>query len=195
MEKKYTIVGIDEAGRGPLAGPVVAASVVIDEKYLPKEINDSKKVSEKNRNFLYEIIIKKASQYGVGIVYPRQIDEINIHNATLEAMKISYNNIDFENCWVYIDGIFKPSIKSKESFAIKHGDRLIPIISAASIIAKVTRDKIMLEIDKEFPQYNFKKHKGYPTKFHLDALKSLGPCKIHRLSFMPVKKLINSNTI
>ena len=93
MEKKYTIVGIDEAGRGPLAGPVVAASVVIEEKYLPKEINDSKKVSEKNRNLFYEIIIKEASQYGIGIVYPREIDEINIHNATLEAMKISYNNI------------------------------------------------------------------------------------------------------
>ena len=95
MEKKYTIVGIDEAGRGPLAGPVVAASVAIEEKYLPKEINDSKKVSEKNRDFLYEIIIKKASQYGIGIVYPNEIDEINIHNATLEAMKISYNNIYF----------------------------------------------------------------------------------------------------
>jgi|TARA_B100001094_G_C18179794_1_gene800212 ribonuclease HII len=189
MEKKYTIVGIDEAGRGPLAGPVVAASVVIDEKYLPKEINDSKKVSEKNRNFLYEIIIKKASQYGVGIVYPRQIDEINIHNATLEAMKISYNNIDFENCRVYIDGIFKPSINSKESFAIKHGDRLIPIISAASIIAKVTRDKIMLEIDKEFPQYNFKKHKGYPTKQHVEMINKYGICKYHRKSFKPIKLL------
>ena len=102
MEKKYTIVGIDEAGRGPLAGPVVAASVAIEEKYLPKEINDSKKVSEKNRDFLYEIIIKKASQYGIGIVYPNEIDEINIHNATLEAMKISYNNIDVKNCRVYI---------------------------------------------------------------------------------------------
>ena len=97
MEKKYTIVGIDEAGRGPLAGPVVAASVVIEEKYLPKDINDSKKISEKNRNLFYEIIIKEASQYGIGIVYPREIDEINIHNATLEAMKISYNNINFKN--------------------------------------------------------------------------------------------------
>ena len=189
MEKKYTIVGIDEAGRGPLAGPVVAASVVIEEKYLPKEINDSKKVSEKNRNLFYEIIIKEASQYGIGIVYPREIDEINIHNATLEAMKISYNNIDFENCRVYIDGIFKPNINSEESFAIKHGDRLIPIISAASIIAKVTRDKIMLEIDKEFPEYNFKKHKGYPTKQHVEMINKYGICKHHRKSFKPIKLL------
>ena len=95
MKKKYTIVGIDEAGRGPLAGPVVAASVEIDEKYLPKEINDSKKVSEKNRNILYKIILEEACQYGIGVVHPKEIDEINIHNATLKAMKMSYDSIKY----------------------------------------------------------------------------------------------------
>ena len=189
MKKKYTIVGIDEAGRGPLAGPVVAASVEIDEKYLPKEINDSKKVSEKNRNILYKIILEEACQYGIGIVHPREIDEINIHNATLKAMKMSYDSIKYKNCKVYIDGIFKPNIDNKESFAIKHGDRLVPIISAASIIAKVTRDRIMLGIHEEFPEYNFKKHKGYPTKQHVEMIKKYGICKYHRKSFKPIKLL------
>ena len=106
MKKKYTIVGIDEAGRGPLAGPVVAASVVVDEKYLPKEIDDSKKVSEKNRNAFYEVIIKNAAEYGIGIVDSEEIDKINIHNATLEAMKRAYNNIKKDEYKVYIDGIF-----------------------------------------------------------------------------------------
>ena len=158
MEKKYTIVGIDEAGRGPLAGPVVSASVLIEEKYLPHDINDSKKISEKNRKVLYKEIVKNAIQYGIGIVSPKEIDKINIHNATLLSMKESYKKINCKTCKVYIDGIFTPNIRGNLC-AIKHGDRLVPIISAASIIAKVTRDNIMLEIDKEFPEYDFKKHK------------------------------------
>ena len=188
MEKKYTIVGIDEAGRGPLAGPVVAASVIIDEKILPKEINDSKKVNEKNRNIFYEIILKYASQYSVGIVSPLEIDEINIHNATLKAMKVSFDNIGVKNCKVYIDGLFTPPI-SGECAAIKHGDRLVPIISAASIIAKVTRDKIMHEIDREYPVYNFKQHKGYGTKQHIEMIKKHGICKYHRKTFRPISQL------
>ena len=188
MKKKYTIVGIDEAGRGPLAGPVVAASVIMDEEHFPNEINDSKKISEKKRDALYKIITKKASQYGIGLVEPHEIDKINIHNATLKAMKISYDSIRSENCMVYIDGIFKPDIKER-SYAIKHGDQFVPIISAASIIAKVTRDKIMLEIDKEFPMYNFKKHKGYPTKHHIEMIKKHGICKYHRKTFEPIKSL------
>tara|TARA_B110000261_G_scaffold99428_1_gene112164 strand:+ start:7 stop:573 length:567 start_codon:yes stop_codon:yes gene_type:complete len=188
MEKKYTIVGIDEAGRGPLAGPVVAASVIIDEKFLPEEINDSKKVSEKNRNIFYEIILKYASQYGVGIVSPLEIDEINIHNATLKAMKVSFDSIGAKNCKAYIDGLFTPFISS-ECVAIKHGDRLVPIISAASIIAKVTRDRIMLEIDREYPMYNFKQHKGYGTKYHIEMIKKYGICKYHRKTFRPISQL------
>tara|TARA_B110000014_G_scaffold262260_1_gene255842 strand:- start:924 stop:1490 length:567 start_codon:yes stop_codon:yes gene_type:complete len=188
MKKKYTIVGIDEAGRGPLAGPVVAASVIIHEKHLPNEINDSKKVSEKNRDAFYEVIIRNATEYGIGIVDSDEIDKINIHNATLEAMKRAYKNIKEDEHKVYIDGIFKPNINGK-LLAIKHGDRIVPIISAASILAKVTRDRIMIQIDKEFPMYNFKKHKGYPTKHHIEMIHKHGICKYHRKSFKPISML------
>lgn len=188
MEKKYTIIGIDEAGRGPLAGPVVAASVIIDEKDLPEKINDSKKISEKNRKLYYEIIIDKAYQFGIGIVSHNEIDKINIHNATLKAMKISYEKLNCKNPKIYIDGIYKPEIYGN-AYTIKHGDRLLPIISAASIIAKVTRDKIMNEIDDEFPIYGFKNHKGYPTRYHIEMIKKYGICKYHRKTFKPIKLL------
>ena len=188
MAKKYKIVGIDEAGRGPLAGPVVAASVSIHEKFLPYKINDSKKISEKNREIMYEKIIENASSYGIGIVNADVIDKINIHKATLKAMKESYQELNCLNCMVYIDGIFKPDIMGNLN-TIKHGDRIVPIISAASIIAKVTRDKIMLKIDKEFPMYDFRKHKGYPTKNHIQMIKKYGICKYHRKTFKPIKYL------
>ena len=188
MAKKYRIVGIDEAGRGPLAGPVVAASVAIHEKFLPYKINDSKKISEKNREIMYEKIIENASSYGIGIVNADVIDKINIHKATLKAMKESYQELNCLNCMVYIDGIFKPDIMGNLN-TIKHGDRIVPIISAASIIAKVTRDRIMLKIDKEFPMYNFRKHKGYPTKNHIQMIKKYGICKYHRKTFKPIKYL------
>ena len=147
-----------------------------------------KKISEKNRKVLYKEIVTNAIQYGIGIVSPKEIDKINIHNATLLSMKESYQKINCKTCKVYIDGIFTPNIRGNLC-AIKHGDRLVPIISAASIIAKVTRDNIMLEIDKEFPEYNFKKHKGYPTKHHIDMIKKYGICKYHRKSFKPIKYL------
>ncbi len=185
MKKKYTLVGIDEAGRGALAGPVVAASVIIDERYLPEEINDSKKVSKKNREIFYDIIINNAYTYNVGIVDSEEIDEINIHNATLNAMKKSYEPIEHNDYKVYIDGLFKPEIKGI-LIAIKHGDRLVPIISAASIIAKVSRDRIMQEIDSKFPLYNFKQHKGYPTKYHIEMIKKFGVCRYHRKTFKPI---------
>ena len=188
MKKKYTIVGIDEAGRGPLAGPVVAASVIINEKELPEKINDSKKISEKNRQSYYEVIIDKAYQFGIGIVSPSEIDTINIHNATLKAMKISYEKLNCKDPKIYIDGIYKPDICG-DSYAIKHGDRLVPIISAASILAKVTRDKIMMKIDEEFPMYDFKSHKGYPTKHHIEMIKKYGTCEYHRKTFKPIKLL------
>ena len=188
MTKKYKIVGIDEAGRGPLAGPVVAASVSIHEKFLPRKINDSKKISEKNREIMYEKIVENASSCGIGIVSADVIDKINIHKATLQAMKESYQELNCQNCMVYIDGIFKPEIIGNLN-VIKHGDRLVPIISAASIIAKVTRDKIMLKIDKEFPMYNFRKHKGYPTKNHIQMIKKYGICNYHRKTFKPIKYL------
>ena len=188
MKKKYTIVGIDEAGRGPLAGPVVSASVSREENLLPKFINDSKKISEKNREVMYEEIIKNATHCGVGIISPEDIDKINIHNATLLSMQESFLKINCLNCKVYVDGIFTPDIDAK-LHAVKHGDRLVPIISAASIIAKVTRDRIMLKIDKEYPEYDFKKHKGYPTKHHIEMIKKYGICKYHRKTFKPIKNL------
>ncbi len=188
MKKKYTIVGIDEAGRGPLAGPVVAAAIIIDEKFLSYEIDDSKKINEKKRSLLYEILARDATKIGIGIVNSDEIDKMNIHNATLKAMQKSYDKIKCNNCMVYIDGIYKPDL-IKNAYAIKHGDSFVPIISAASIIAKVTRDKIMLEIDKEFPVYNFKKHKGYPTKQHIEIIKKYGTCKYHRRTFKPITSL------
>ena len=188
MEKKYTIVGIDEAGRGPLAGPVVAASIIIEEKFLSYEIDDSKKINENKRSLLYEDLMKDASQIGIGIVNSDEIDKINIHNATLKAMQKSYDKINCNDCVVYIDGIHKPHLIEK-AYAIKHGDSFVPAISAASIIAKVTRDKIMIEIDKEFPIYNFKKHKGYPTKEHIETIKKYGICKYHRKTFKPIISL------
>jgi ribonuclease HII len=186
MTKKYTIVGIDEAGRGPLAGPVVAAAVIIEEKHLPNKINDSKKVSERNRDLYYKIIIEKAWKYSFGIIQSEEIDNINIHEATLKAMQISHEKLNCSDTKTYVDGIFKPKIEG-ESFAIKHGDRFVPIISAASILAKVARDKIMLEIDKEFPSYDFKNNKGYPTKKHIEMIKKHGICKYHRKTFKPIK--------
>ncbi len=188
MIKKYTIVGIDEAGRGPLAGPVVAASVIIEEKYLSKKINDSKKISTNIRQILYEEILRNALKYSVGIVSSNEIDELNIHNATLKAMQKSFDAINCNGCKVYVDGLFAPLIDAN-CITIKHGDRLVPIISAASIVAKVTRDNIMLEIDREYPEYEFKKHKGYPTKKHIEMIKKYGICKYHRKTFKPISLL------
>ena len=188
MKKKYTIVGIDEAGRGPLAGPVVAASVIIEEKYLSEKINDSKKINQDMRQMLYQEILQNAIKYSVGIVSSNEIDELNIHNATLKAMKISFDAIDCNDCKVYIDGLFAPNIDAN-CITIKHGDQLVPIISAAAIVAKVTRDKIMLEIDREYPEYDFKKHKGYPTKKHIEMIKKYGICKYHRRTFKPISLL------
>ena len=137
---------------------------------------------------MFEKIIENAFNYGIGIVSADIIDKINIHKATLLAMKESYQELNYQNCMVYIDGIFKPDIIGNLN-TIKHGDRIVPIISAASIIAKVTRDKIMLKIDKEFPMYNFRKHKGYPTKNHIEMIKKYGICKYHRKTFKPIKNL------
>ncbi len=186
MVKKYIIVGVDEAGRGPLAGPVVAAAVIIEEDLLPEYINDSKRLSRDKREKLYLIIKDKASECGVGIVSPKEIDMINIHNANLLAMKKACKGIKEDKKHIfYIDGIFSPKIKGIVK-CVKHGDALIPAVSAASIIAKVTRDKIMEDIDKDYPMYNFKNNKGYPTKEHISCLEKYGPCEHHRKTFKPI---------
>ena len=179
-----SVAGLDEAGRGPLAGPVVAAAVVIkcDLKNLPKGINDSKKLSEEKRNYFYKILLEnKDIKWGVGIVSEIIIDKINILQATKLAMQNALENLDAD--FLLLDGNFKINSHINQKSIIK-GDQKVISISAASIIAKVTRDKIMSDYDKKYPQYGFKKHKGYGTKLHRQNIKKFGKCKIHRKSFM-----------
>lgn len=187
----FVIGGIDEAGRGPLAGPVVAACVVLDRSEEILYINDSKKLSEKKRNELYDIIIEKSLAYGVGEVSEKVIDEINILEATHIAMKEAYQNAlkmyrDRYN--KDIDILFVDALKIKnvdiKQVSIVHGDALSISIAAASIIAKVSRDRLMEEYDKIYPVYGFAKHKGYGTKYHIEKIKEYGPSIIHRKSFI-----------
>lgn len=184
-EKGYTcIAGIDEAGRGPLAGPVVAAAVILPKDALIDGVNDSKKLSEKKREKLYDDIVENAVAWGVGIVEHTVIDEINILNATRRAMKLAIENLIVKPDFILIDAEKKVDTNGIPYLPIIKGDALSISIGAASIIAKVTRDRIMREYDKIFPMYGFEKHKGYGTKAHVEALKEFGPCMIHRKSFL-----------
>ena len=187
----YIIAGIDEAGRGPLAGPVVAACVVLDRDKEIFYLNDSKKLSEKRRDTLYDEIITSAKAYGIGIIDEKVIDEINILEATHLAMKEAFENANkmyFEKYHEDINMLFVDALKIKnidvKQVSIVHGDALSISIAAASIIAKVTRDRMMIEYDKKYPEYGFIKHKGYGTKAHIDKLKEIGPCELHRKSFI-----------
>ena len=186
FENKYSdlgaVAGIDEAGRGPLAGPVVACAVILpkDEEIL--YLNDSKKLSEKKREELFDIIQEKALAIGIGIVEPKRIDEINILQATYEAMRIALSKLSIRPNLLLNDAVTIPNVDIKQ-IPLIHGDTLSASIAAASIIAKVTRDRLMLEYDKEYPEYSFSKHKGYGTKLHDEAIKKFGLSKIHRLSF------------
>ncbi len=182
------IAGIDEAGRGCLAGPVVAAVVALPEKYSLPFLNDSKKLSPSRRDCL-EIQIKKvAVSWSIGVAWPREIEEKNILRATLCAMKRAYEHMKRRCDIVYVDGIYAPEIDTKEIICVKGGDKLIPQISAASIIAKTFRDRLMCSLDKKYPGYGFSIHKGYGTKYHLERLKELGPCELHRRTFKGVKE-------
>lgn len=183
------IVGIDEAGRGPLAGPVVAAAVILPPFFLLEGLNDSKKISEKKRVILAEKIKKSAISWSVGIIDAKIIDEINILEATRHAMNDALNSLAVKGQFVFVDGIFNPVIKMKQKAIIK-GDSYSASIAAASIIAKTYRDNLMYEYDKIYPEYGFKIHKGYGTKLHLDALKKYGPSPIHRRSFSPVSDVL-----
>lgn len=187
----FTIAGVDEAGRGPLAGPVVVGCVVLDRDKEILFLNDSKKLSEKRRNELYDEIIEKSLAYGIGIVNEKIIDEINILNATHIAMKDAYekaNTMLKEKMGKEINLLFVDALNIKDvnikQVSIIHGDALSISIAAASILAKVTRDRMMLEYDNVYKEYGFAKHKGYGTKFHMDKLKEIGPCEIHRKSFL-----------
>ena len=177
------IAGVDEAGRGPLVGPVVAACVILPKEVFISEINDSKKLSEEKREVLSEVIKKVAISYAIGIVDCEEIDKINILNATYKAMQIAISKIQQKIDYLLVDAITIPQIEINQKAIVK-GDSKSISIAAASILAKVERDKIMKEYHKIYPQYNFEKNKGYGTKEHIEALKKYGPCPIHRKTFI-----------
>ena len=184
------ICGIDEAGRGPLAGPVYAAAVILGPDFDTEGLRDSKKLSETKRYSLAAHIKKNALAWSVGICSASEIDEINIHQATLLAMKRAIEGLNgYTSIKVMVDGLFCPQINFPCEAIVK-GDDKVAEISAASIIAKTERDLKMIEIDKIYPGYQLKKHKGYPTKLHIAIIKSQGLCEYHRKSFSPIKEML-----
>lgn len=179
---KY-ICGIDEAGRGPLAGPVVVASVIMHENSMIEGVNDSKKVSEKKREKLYDQIKEEAISYGIGIIWQEEIDEINILNATKKALTKSLEELKVKPNLILVDALKGIDTLGIPYRSVIKGDAKIYSISAASILAKVTRDRIMRELDEVYPQYGFAKHKGYGTAMHMQAIREYGLSPIHRKSF------------
>lgn len=189
MNKGYNFVcGIDEAGRGPLAGPVCAAAVILDPNNLIEGLNDSKKLSEKKREILFDEIIKKAKSYSIAFASVEEIEEINILEATYLAMRRAAEGLGVKPDYILIDGNRTPPNMPAPCSTIVKGDAISLSISAASILAKVTRDRYMLNLPQEYDVYNFKKHKGYGTKEHTELIKQYGPSDIHRLSFL--KKIL-----
>lgn len=176
------VAGVDEAGRGPLAGPVVAAAVILPKALYIPEVYDSKSLSPSKREILFERICEVAISIGIGVVDNHEIDRINILQASLKAMKMAVENLSPQPDFVLVDGIHLPDLPIR-CMAIKKGDRLSLSIASASIIAKVTRDRMMVDFDRIYPQYGFAKNKGYPTPQHYKALSEHGPCPIHRRSF------------
>ncbi len=181
------IAGTDEVGRGPLVGPVVAAAVILPVNYKLEGLTDSKKLSEKKRNLFYKIIIKDAISYGIGVVDAKTIDEINIYEASRKAMIEAINKLNPKPDFILSDAMPLPYKNSK---AIIHGDALSLTIAAASVLAKVTRDEMMYELDKKHPEYGFKDHKGYPTKKHLENIQKYGILDNYRFTYKPVKAII-----
>ena len=186
------VAGVDEVGRGPLAGPVVAAAVILDPNNPIEGLIDSKKITEKRREVLAIEIKEKALAWAIARVDIDVIDEINILQASLRAMAISVADLKQQPDFVMIDGNKIPSELTINAEAVVKGDDRVPCISAASIIAKVFRDKEMVEMDAIYPGYGLAKHKGYPTKVHMEALQKLGVTDIHRRSFGPVKKILEA---
>lgn len=180
------ICGVDEAGRGPLAGPVYAAAVILPKGHIIEGVNDSKKLSEKKRDFLYDKIINECLCYAVGVATEQEIDEINILQATFLAMKRAVEALEIKPDIALIDGNRKPGLEIAERDIVK-GDGKSANIAAASIIAKVSRDRYMLEMAEKYPQYQFEKHKGYGTKLHYEMIEKYGISPIHRKTFL--KKL------
>lgn len=184
-----TIAGIDEAGRGPLAGPVCAAAVILPKGMVIEGVDDSKKISEKKREALYDKIIDAAVAYSVVFVHPDVIDEINIRQATHKAMQEAADGLKIKPELLLVDGNDGIPFEGFESEYVIKGDSKLECIAAASIIAKVTRDRYMREMDEKYPDYGFAKHKGYGTKAHMEAIQEIGICPLHRKSFMTDKVL------
>jgi ribonuclease HII len=190
------IGGVDEAGRGPLAGPVVAACVVIGPDFIIDHedlalVADSKKLTAKRREKLFGVIKEKVLAVEIGVVDNLTIDKINILQASFLAMRRAIKKLKIEPDYILVDGNFKIPKLEKSQTAIIGGDAKVFCIAAASIIAKVSRDWMMTEIDKQYPQYEFAKHKGYGTKAHFAKIAELGPCPLHRFSFSPIKEMVN----
>jgi ribonuclease HII len=197
LKKGYKqIAGVDEAGRGPLAGPVVSAAVILPDNFSCKDIKDSKKLSEKKRNYLFHIIKDRAIAVATGTASHQEIEQINILQASLLSMKRAVKKIPLlNNCplpdFLLIDGKFGIKMDIDQSAIVK-GDSKSISIAAASIIAKVSRDAIMKELHEKYPLYNFIQHKGYPTKAHKEAILKHGPCPVHRKTFKGVKEVIHA---
>jgi len=182
------IVGVDEAGRGPLVGPVVAGAVILPKNYNLPGLNDSKQLSEKKRNIYYKQLQKEAIAIGIGIVNEKIIDEINIYQASKLAMQLAIKDLKMKPDYILSDALkLEIGIPCQ---ALIHGDATSLSIAAGSVIAKVTRDNILYELDKKHPEYEFKNHKGYPTKRHLELLRKYGPLQNYRFTYRPVRDLI-----
>lgn len=181
------ICGVDEAGRGPLAGPVCAAAVILKPNQIIEGVNDSKKLSEKKREALFDVIKSEVKAYSIAFATVEEIEEMNILNATMLAMKRAVEGLKIKADYALIDGNRLPPLDIKAEYVIK-GDAKSMSIAAASILAKVSRDRLCYEYAEKYPQYGFDKHKGYGTKLHTQAIKEYGPCEIHRMSFL--KKIL-----
>lgn len=178
-----SVCGVDEAGRGPLAGPVCAAAVILPEGLIIEGVNDSKKLSEKKREKLFDVVKEQALCYSIAFATVEEIEEINILNATMLAMKRAVEGLTKPADFAYIDGNKVPPLSIPAEYIVK-GDARSMSVAAASILAKVARDRLMLSFAEEYPQYRFEKHKGYGTKLHTDMIKEYGPSPIHRMSFL-----------
>ena len=183
----HRIAGVDEVGRGPLAGPVVAAAVVLPRDGIQEKLFDSKQISSKKREHLYETILSEAQGVGIGIIGHEEIDRINILQATLKAMALAIGNLSPPPDFILIDGPHGITLPIPQK-PIRKGDQLSNSIAAASIVAKVTRDRLMMEYHQRYPLYNFARHKGYPTRIHREAIRQYGCCEIHRRTFKGVKE-------
>jgi ribonuclease HII len=189
------VAGVDEAGRGPLAGPVVVAAVILDPQRPIDGLNDSKKLSEGRREQLYPLIVERALAHCVVAIEPEEIDRLNIFQATMTGMSLVIAGLSLAATEALIDGNHLPKNLPCPGRAIVGGDALEPAISAASILAKVSRDRLMVAMETQYPGYGFALHKGYPTPAHFAALQRLGPCSQHRRSFAPVKLLLDQGQL